>query len=742
MNVLLLLYSNNVTTNLSTWLADSSRSNISVKEPFTLSIAVSDEVKEALADSDTKRVQRLLGWNNGAAQAEQSVIPSADGLPLLKANASILPLPVEASKDVSQIAPMRESLAGLVVSSGSRATGVWRKSISPILSKLENGPDGKDVAARFAVDEGVAKLFDQLSTIYLAEPESLFERIRLPFGSIWIEVSPFRKPWSTEPRYGYLIQQSGDGITIFFADEISFENAKGRKIAKSLGAHIANNRTAFSRGITASVSSGKDFEIKTGPHTHRFIETHLTDTLTSTMRINAKLICTLLLLISNPHVETNIWDYQNRPDRLTAEPVPIRLRLPANVQAALAANDKLLVRKLLGWNEQPIRNATLAAEEQHVLPIDQASGQEQLVSLILSDIDNSALPEFLLSPDTAIQISSAEPPSDERDHFLPQPEVTNDVVEQTGEKEQLPEELAVFEEDGYEIEQTVQLPTVINSVIAPDSEDQFAKAAEPAPRPLSAFSELSEDEQIEVELRRMAAFEQATVNLLADAQMYLCQAQSRDLNRFECIIGLSNQEFPINLVFSGEPGDGQTKADSVKYTLKSHVSAYRPRGIPLTLGDAVDLKIIVQSLIYNAEGIQPPHVPMTSSQRVIELDTQMPLPILDYSIIVRSGMYTLILEALSPYTKEIIKPSIPLGIAALPQDGEAEQRDLEERIEYVLDYLTEVNNRRTPRRLSCLRHQARCVDETPVISGDKPQGMGHFRAHALARFRESYHRPY
>ena len=251
-----------------------------------------------------------------------------------------------------------------------------------------------------------------------------------------------------------------------------------------------------------------------------------------------------------------------------------------------------------------------------------------------------------------------------------------------------------------EIAQTDEGPrvaAVFTSVVAAENGGFHAETPNPEVSPAPPASTLTEDEQIEVELKRIDAFEEARVRLLADAQMYLAQAQNRGLSRFECRVGLNNPGFPIHLHFSAEQSaEGDKKIRGVKFTLDGYAQAYTERGIPLTMNDAVDLKVLVQSTICNTEGIIPIHGPSTSGQHVVELDTQMPLPVLDYNILQRSGgMFSVIFKAVDPYTKRIIRPSIPLGLAARHDDEEAERRELDDRTQYVINYLLEVEKKRT-----------------------------------------------
>lgn len=209
---------------------------------------------------------------------------------------------------------------------------------------------------------------------------------------------------------------------------------------------------------------------------------------------------------------------------------------------------------------------------------------------------------------------------------------------------------------------------------------------------------LTDDEIIEQAIKRDDARAETLQQLLGDAQLYLLQAQNQGLNMFESRIDLQKPGFAIQLHFSREDDvDGERKVRRTSYGLEKYDRAFVNRGIPLTLDDAVDLKISVQSMIRNTPGITTPHELVSAGLRAVELDTQMPLPVMDFKFIERSGgMYTLILKAIDPYTRQGVQPSIPLGMAARHEDEAAEHHERNQRGAFVLDYLEEIGRTRSP----------------------------------------------
>ncbi|MEJ0062900.1 MAG: hypothetical protein WDO70_06775 [Alphaproteobacteria bacterium] len=256
---------------------------------------------------------------------------------------------------------------------------------------------------------------------------------------------------------------------------------------------------------------------------------------------------------------------------------------------------------------------------------------------------------------------------------------------------------------------TAALPPVENPSLAPAKapEAPSEKPAEsvqvatdvqakPSEAVLSPARALTEDEILERMIKRDEAFEETRTRLLADAQMYLMQAQNKELNRFECRIDLRRPDFPIQMLFSrGEDADGR-KAQKANYTLEKYDQAYAERGIPLTMEDAVDLKIAVQSMIYNTEGIVPARDLTAAGDHAIDLNTSLPLPAESFDIKHRSGMHTVFFTSTNPYSKkDKLTFSIPLGLAALCDGEETEQRELDSRAGYVVDFLQRMGERRT-----------------------------------------------
>lgn len=279
------------------------------------------------------------------------------------------------------------------------------------------------------------------------------------------------------------------------------------------------------------------------------------------------------------------------------------------------------------------------------------------------------------------------PPLEPVTEFLPQP------IEESPAAIAPPEQNAAT----AQTEEGIQTPRIFESIISAESSTPSAgeiadivTSATPAPA-------LSEDEKFEMEIKRLEAFDEALEYLIGDARMHLMQAQNAGFNQFDCRLNLTRSGFPIELLFSKEVNvEGQIKTKRMPRLLTKGIEAYDKRDIPLTLTDAVDLKIYVQSVIYSAAGIVPARRVMGSGNIAVMLDTPIPLPIIDYDIQPGSnGMYTMVCESQNPYTRESIYTKIPLGIAARHEDEGKERRELEKRAEFVFDFLHKKSNERT-----------------------------------------------
>lgn len=298
-----------------------------------------------------------------------------------------------------------------------------------------------------------------------------------------------------------------------------------------------------------------------------------------------------------------------------------------------------------------------------------------------------------------MKATGAELPANELEAVLPAESSPVDEPQDTPEEQpsvDLPaEEIQEVDEppvdQGVEAAQTedgIQTPTVFPEIIAAPYAEIDAASSDP----------LSEDEKLDQLLKYDEAYAITEERLRADAQMYLMRALNRKCNQFECLIDLNKPGFAIHLRFFGEVDvEGEKRTRKEFHVLDKYDDAYREAGIPLTMENAVDLKIAVQSLILNTEGIVPAHHISATGSAAVAPDTQMPLPMLDYSVMQRTGgMCTLKYQAQDPYTRKLISASIPLGMAARYEDETAEQQELEERTEFVIDYLLKIGSHRTP----------------------------------------------
>ncbi len=211
---------------------------------------------------------------------------------------------------------------------------------------------------------------------------------------------------------------------------------------------------------------------------------------------------------------------------------------------------------------------------------------------------------------------------------------------------------------------------------------------------------LTDDEKIEIWDKYEQAYRKTVEVLLSEADMYLFQALNRGCNQFSCFIDLNKPGFAIHLRFSGEVEiEGETKTRTHSFILENYDKVYRDLGIPLTMENAVDLKIAVQSIILNTEGVFPArHVSFIGKNTSVKYDTQMPSPMKGFEPAIRTdtrGMCSLTYAVQDPYNKGLVRVSVPLGMAMHFEDEAAEQTELRERKEFVLGYLRKIEEYRT-----------------------------------------------
>jgi hypothetical protein len=216
-----------------------------------------------------------------------------------------------------------------------------------------------------------------------------------------------------------------------------------------------------------------------------------------------------------------------------------------------------------------------------------------------------------------------------------------------------------------------------------------AAASKPVAKP-----SLTDEERLDIMYKRDEALAETKERLLADVGAYILQAKNRQFDRFECRIDLRKPTLPISLQFSKIEANGtkEKQVERLNFSLDKYDESFKKRGIPMTLDDAVDLKIAVQSKILNTDGIEAAPKSKGGDGARYSLDTVMPYPVTDFSVVERSGGgYSLEVHGKnqSSREKEIIKPSIPLGIASINKDA-SEESERTARIDYVLDMLNKV----------------------------------------------------
>ncbi len=316
-------------------------------------------------------------------------------------------------------------------------------------------------------------------------------------------------------------------------------------------------------------------------------------------------------------------------------------------------------------NEGPVDEGVGAENEESV---DEGAGAAQTAEGIqVPFFDSVSAPSTEIDAASAGSLSDNEPPED----MLRRDETPEDQADETAQTE-----------DG------VQVSTVFSGITAvPDTAMSAASAGS-----------LSDDEELELLIKKDEAYARTEERLLADAQMYLMRALNRRCTQFNCFIDLNKPGFAIHLRFFGEvEAEGEKRTRTEFHVLDNYDDAYKVLGIPLTMENAVDLKIAVQSLILNTEGIVPAYNISAGGNSTVARDTQMPLPMLDCSIAKdSSGMCAFVYTAQDPYTKELIYPRIPLGCAVHYENDDAEQRELEERRDFLLNYLQKIEKYRTP----------------------------------------------
>jgi len=230
-------------------------------------------------------------------------------------------------------------------------------------------------------------------------------------------------------------------------------------------------------------------------------------------------------------------------------------------------------------------------------------------------------------------------------------------------------------------------------VTAPSHDAVTPEAASPP-----SFQPLSQPEIEARKIKRSEAFETTQARLLAEAELQLMDASSQGFTHFESRLDLNKPGFPIALVFYKEESTAKGVETKMKRQfLQKYDQEYKERGIPLTLEDAVELKIAVQSAFLNGnevnKGLCSASTLTSSAAKLIDrdapifFDPKKAFPVRDFSVKKNGvGGYTMDLEVLDPYTKQPVIIGVPLGVSALNYDA-AELQERDARAQYILDYL-------------------------------------------------------
>jgi len=163
------------------------------------------------------------------------------------------------------------------------------------------------------------------------------------------------------------------------------------------------------------------------------------------------------------------------------------------------------------------------------------------------------------------------------------------------------------------------------------------------------------------------AFVAARTRAIGDAEMHVLQASDAGFTQFQCAVDLKRPDFPITLIFTNDKGATQ------EYSIKDLKSIFGLHNKPLTLEDAVGLKIAVQSMILNQEGIEPFREAGGRSGTIgVQLDHILPYHAKDANqrqTKVRAGTGTLSWEikAADRKGKNLVTVSVPLGLPDEPR---------------------------------------------------------------------------
>jgi hypothetical protein len=598
---------------------------------------------------------------------------------ILPSQTSVSPPKIDKGKESSEPLPPTDQLADFIIESGNYATGMVKPGIRAIGRELVlDRKRPLSNARRFYTDQEAARIRRVLQTIPFEDFVRQFNRVEMPVDQLWIEetlVQDPSRPELQEGRVGFLFKKAPNGIKARWGQEFfvpgsaSAVQLKIFEEVRSVGTHIRGNRyiiadeleiTLTSSGVSIDYTNSVKGEINGSAN---ITEKEQVDDLK-----RAEDIFRLLVIACGPnkggHLVVGPVDWGNKESG-KIQHLPIRMS--ETLERALSSGNIAEAIMLLGWTDALSLSRT------------QETRRDSIELLAPAPVDLT--PENAAVPEVVQEVVD-----------LSLPDGTLQDLSETPEEEKLVEEMLP--------QDAAFANVIVDEANIPHTDalqDDQAKSAEAETRAAASVTLLTEDEQIERELKRIDAFEEAQSRSLADARMYLAQAQNQGFNNFECRLVLNRPGFPIQLIFTKEEEIyGEKRMRRADYTLFSHAEPYSSRGIPLLMNDAVDLKVLVQSMICNTEGIVFVHRPSAAGFRAVELDGPISLPIKDYNVIQRSGgMFALILETRDPYTRTAVYPSIPLGLAARHEDEIAEKMELEARVDFIIDALLEADKRRT-----------------------------------------------
>jgi hypothetical protein len=219
------------------------------------------------------------------------------------------------------------------------------------------------------------------------------------------------------------------------------------------------------------------------------------------------------------------------------------------------------------------------------------------------------------------------------------------------------------------------------------------------------------DEERAARTKQQAAFEGARRAIIDDTELFMIQALDDGFTKFECNIDLKKNGFPILLSFANDKGEKK------EFVLTHHAKTFNTHGLNLTLEDAVDLKIAVQSKVLNETGTEPMRTPGKGGQpSSVRMSQAIPLLSHDPAkrrISISRPNGTLLLQIAAPDRdnkgEEKIILNMQLGLADEPQynvtkaewdwiHGKNERpehiSETAERIKLILDYIAQAGKQK------------------------------------------------